>query len=294
MCFLRDAQRANRAALRKRRANDTPVTMGAQAHRMSDLDVLLGQTRPPTVPRKSDRMPVWRTMLYTLDISARFLGGALIGKGSVALGDELLASYWTRIFKSGNATLQARGRKNFVPGQPYVVMSNHGSLIDIPAMMGAVPGSLRMVTKEELTKVPVWGHALKASGFVPVDRKNREKAIAQLEKAKVMLARGVSIWISPEGTRARDGMLAPFKKGGFHVALDLGIPIIPAWIEGASDILPPDQFIVNYDGLCTVNFGAPIATAGASLEPLMSDVRAAILALSGRPDEVDATRLRAA
>jgi len=245
---------------------------------------------PKTVRGKADRWPVYKTILYTVDISARFLGRFLVGRGSVAYGDELLRSYWTRIFASGNAKLQAIGRDHFVPGQPYVVMSNHGSLIDIPAMMGAVPGSLRMVTKEELTKVPLWGQALLASGFVPVDRKNRDKAIAQLEKAKAQLARGVSIWISPEGTRSRDGKLAPFKKGGFHVAKDLAIPIMPAWIEGASDILPPDQFVVNYDGVCTVTFGTPIATVGRSVEELMPLVRDAILTLSGKRDAVDAER----
>lgn len=257
------------------------------------LEVLLPAKQAPSLPRREDRMPLYKTIFYTLDISARFLLRTLVGKGSVEAADRLIDGYWRRILKSGNATLRVSGRHHFEPGKPYVVMSNHGSLLDIPCMMGAVPGSLRMVTKEELTKLPVWGQALVASGFVPVDRKNREKAIAQLEKAKEMLHKGVSIWISPEGTRARDGMLAPFKKGGFHVAVDLGVPIIPAWIEGAQDVIPPDQFVARYDGTCTVRFGAPIPTAGRgadkeSLEKLMADVRSAILQLSGRPHEVDA------
>ena len=260
---------------------------------MNDSELLLGPVRPPRVPRQIDRGPVWKTVTYTLDISARFLAHSLVGKGSVAAADRLLDSYWRRIFQSGNSSLRASGRHYFVRGQPYVVMSNHGSLLDIPAMMGAVPGSVRMVTKQELTKVPLWGQALIASGFVPVDRNNRAKAIAQLEKAKEMLSKGVNIWISPEGTRARDGLLAPFKKGGFHVAMDLNVPIIPAWIEGAQDIIPPDQFICRYDGNVTVRFGAPIATMGHSKDnmgALMSQVREAILELSGRGAEVDATR----
>lgn len=264
---------------------------------MSDeVEVILPATRPPSVPRRTDRLPVWKTMLYTLDISARFLGRALVGTDSVEAGDRLLDGYWRRIFQSGNTSLRVSGRHHFQPGKAYVVMSNHGSLLDIPCMMGAVPGSLRMVMKQELTKVPVWGQALVASGFVPIDRKNREKAIGQLEKAKEMLAKGVSIWISPEGTRARDGLLAPFKKGGFHVALDLGVPIIPAWIDGAQDVIPPDQFVVRHDGVCTVRFGAPIATHGRTkedLESLMDEVRSAILGLSGKAEEVDAVKLNA-
>ncbi len=272
---------------------DTPVTKGAHRMPMSDVEIVLPASRAPSVPRRADRMPVFRTMFYTLDISARFLSRALRGKGSVALGDRLLESYWTRIFRSGNACLQATGRRHFEKGRAYVVMSNHGSLIDIPAMMGTVPGSLRMVLKEELTKVPVWGQALVASGFVPVDRRNRDKAIAQLQLAKQQLESGVSIWISPEGTRSRDGRLAPFKKGGFHVARDLGVPIVPAWIDGARDILPPDQFVVRYDGTCTVHFGAPIDTQGKTVEALMAEVRRAILTLSGEPAAVDAARAAA-
>jgi 1-acyl-sn-glycerol-3-phosphate acyltransferase len=269
----------------------------AAGDRSDDPEVILAQVRPPSIPRRTDRVPMWKSMLYTLDISARFLGRSLVGRGSIEAADRLIDGYWRRIFKAGNVSLKVSGRSHFEPGQAYVVMSNHGSLLDIPCMMGAVPGSLRMVTKEELTKVPVWGQALIASGFVPVDRRNREKAIAQLGKAKEMLAKGVSIWISPEGTRARNGLLAPFKKGGFHVAMDLGVPIIPAWIDGAQDVIPPDQFIVRYDGSCHVRFGPPIQTAGRTkedLEPLMREVREAILQLSGKAEEVDATLLRAA
>lgn len=258
------------------------------------VEVILDRERPPSVPRRSDQLPVWRTMQYTLDISSRFLLRLLVGKATREAADRLIDGYWRRIFRSGNAALHVTGRHHFTPGQPFIIMSNHGSLLDIPALMGAIPGSMRMVMKEELSRVPVWGQALVASGFVAIDRKNREKAIGQLEKAKKMLGKGISIWISPEGTRSRNGLLAPFKKGGFHLATQLGMPIIPAWIEGASDIVPPDQFRVIYDGTCTVRFGAPIDTAHVGREQLpelMAEVRRAILGLSGRAEEVDAERL---
>jgi 1-acyl-sn-glycerol-3-phosphate acyltransferase len=254
-----------------------------------DVTMLL-EHRRPVGEGVASRMPVFKTMLYTLDISSRFLVNAAVGKGTVACADRLIDGYWRRILSSGNAELRAIGRRHFEPGKPYIVMSNHASLLDIPVMMGAIPGSMRMVMKEELTRVPVWGQALVASGFVPIDRKNRTKAIGQLERAKAMLTKGVTLWVSPEGTRARDGKLAAFKKGGFHVALDLGVPIIPAFIDGAFGIIPPDQFVVLPDGEITVRFGAPIETRGRSkddLEPLMDTVRDAILELSGRRDEID-------
>jgi 1-acyl-sn-glycerol-3-phosphate acyltransferase len=248
-----------------------------------DTPVLLLDHAAPIDRERTDRWPTWKTMAYTLDISLRFLASSAVGRGSIARADELIAGYWTRILRSGNASLSAAGREKFPPGQPCVVMSNHSSLLDIPALMGAVPGSVRMVTKEELTKVPIWGQALVKSGFIAIDRKNREKAIAQLEKAKKVLAQGVHVWIAPEGTRSRSGALGAFKKGGFHVAMDLAVPIIPCWIHGANEIIPPDSFTCRYGRDIVVRFGDPIPTAGRSrddMDALMLEVREAMVALS--------------
>jgi 1-acyl-sn-glycerol-3-phosphate acyltransferase len=249
-------------------------------------ELLLPRVRPRGQPFWT-RMPVFKTVFYTLDISARFLLNLVVGKGTIACADRLIDGYWRRILQSGNADMWVEGRSHFAPGQPFIVMSNHGSLLDIPALMGAVPTSLRMVLKQELTWLPVWGQALVASGFIPINRKNRAQAIAQLQKAKVMLSKGVTVWISPEGTRARDAKLAPFKRGGFHLASDLGVPIIPAYIEGAQHILPPDQLSVQTDCTLVVRFGAPIPTTGVEVPTLMAQVRAAILTLSKRAGEID-------
>jgi len=256
-------------------------------------EVLLDHARPlgQGTPSKA---PVYKTMGYTLDISSRFLANWMVGKGTIACADRLIDSYWRRIFKAGNARLSVTGIENFAEGKPHVVMSNHASILDIPAMMGAVPGSMRMVMKQELSRVPIWGQALVASGFIAVDRKNRKKAITQLEKAKRILGQGVNVVVFPEGTRSRDGLVHEFKKGGFHVAVDFGVPIVPAWIEGA-DLVPPDQFVVIPDGEVEVRFGKPIPTEGFSkdnLPELMARVREAILALSGKAETVDVERLR--
>lgn len=247
----------------------------------SDVEVLMPPKRAASEKRKRGYLPILRTIAYTLDISTRFLARSMVGTGTVESADNLLDGYWKRIFRSANGELSVKGREHFEPGNSYVVMTNHSSLLDIPALMGAIPGSMRMVMKEELSRVPIWGPALVASGFIPIDRKNRQKAIAQLEKAKQQLASGISVWISPEGTRSRTGgtALSQFKKGGFHLAMDLGRPIIPGWIEGANGIIPPDQFVVVYDGHCTVRFGPPIQTANRKPEDmpkLMEEVRVAI------------------
>lgn len=245
------------------------------------MSVLLEQR--PGRKRSQSHLPVLQTMGYTLDISMRFLASDLMGRGSLERGDELLR-WWARsILTAGNVALVADGQEHMVPGKPYVVMSNHRSLLDIPALFLATPGSLRMVLKEELTRIPIWGRALVASGFIPIDRGNKARAIAQLEVAKAHLSRGVCVWIAPEGTRSRDGELGPFKKGGFHMALQLGIPIVPVWIQGTETIIPPQSFRVQYNGRVHLRFGRPIATQGylaGDIEALMAKVRQAMLDLS--------------
>jgi len=246
--------------------------------------VVQGRVKPLGRAPRRDALPLAKTALYTLDISVRFLVAAALRRGSIALADRLLDGYWRRIFQSGNARLIVDGRERF-DGRASVVMSNHGSLLDIPALMGAVPGSLRMVLKQELTRVPIWGPALVKSGFVPVERGTKERAVAQLAEAEKLLARGVHVWISPEGTRSRTGELGPFKKGGFHLARSLGAPIVPAWIEGTRSIVPPDRFDASHDGTVFVRFGAPIETKGAEVDALVAAVREAMLALAVRASE---------
>src|SRR5690606_30789925 len=121
-----------------------------------------------------------------------------------------------------------------------VLMSNHRSYYDIPTVFRAVPGRVRMVAKKELFRVPIFGPAMLASGFVKVDRERRESAIASLRESQRLLESGTRVWIAPEGTRSRDGRLGPFKSGGFHLALSAGVPILPMALEGTEKILPHD------------------------------------------------------
>jgi 1-acyl-sn-glycerol-3-phosphate acyltransferase len=120
---------------------------------------------------------------------------------------------------------------------------------------------------------------MKALGIVFVDRGARAQSIRALETAKAQLSSGTSIWMAPEGTRSRDGELGPLKKGGFHVAHALGVPIAPAWIEGTAHIVSPDSFGVHKGGHVVVTYGPPIATAGRTIDDLVADVRAALLTL---------------
>lgn len=134
--------------------------------------------------------------------------------------------------------VNVRGRENIDPSRTYLVMSNHQSHFDIPVLFFAFGPNLRMITKKELFKIPVFGPALKGAGFISIDRGDRAKALTALESAKGFLSSGTHIWIAPEGTRSLTGDLLPFKKGGFVLALDTGLPILPVSIRGTRNVLP--------------------------------------------------------
>jgi 1-acyl-sn-glycerol-3-phosphate acyltransferase len=197
-----------------------------------------------------------------------------------ATTDAYIERFWRFHFEVARATLYATGREHLKKDETYVFMSNHGSWMDIPAMFATVPSSLRMVSKVELMKLPVIGHAMLNGGFIAIDRKNRNKAIRQLEHAKERLKTGISIWIAPEGTRSRNGSLAPFKKGGFHLARDLGMAIVPVYIEGAREVMPADSMWIYPNKSITVHFCEPIMTTSfdrSTTTDLMNKVREAIL-----------------
>ncbi len=165
------------------------------------------------------------------------------------------------------------------PGTPYIIMSNHRSHYDIPLIFVSLPGSIRMLTKKELFKVPVWGKGLKASEFLSIDRHDHAQAIRDLDYAKEQMRGGIVLWVAPEGTRSRDGSIGEFKKGGFMVAIQTGATIIPVGISGSEKILRPGtwDFFLNQDVQVTI--GMPIDASAYTLETrdrLMDDVKETI------------------
>ena len=174
----------------------------------------------------------------TLRISVPTLFDALLGNLTPELCDARLDWWSKRLLEQAEVSLQISGVEHALGGRAFVVMSNHQSLYDIPALFQSLPLRLRMVAKAELFRIPIWAQAMRVAGFVEIDRSARERAIESLERAKLALGRGTSIWIAPEGTRSRDGSLGPFKHGGFHLAAGAGAPILPVSVVGTRSILP--------------------------------------------------------
>lgn len=180
--------------------------------------------------------------------------------------------YWTvKLLSLVKATCHVHNPHEVIlePNRAYILMSNHTSLYDIPLIFIALPGSIRMIAKKELFRVPIWGHAMKACEFLAIDRKNSAQAILDLEIVREKMRSGIIPWIAPEGTRSRDGSLGVFKKGGFMLAIQTGATIIPVGIRGAADILPPKTLAIRTRQTVNVVIGKPVDASLYSVETRM-------------------------
>ena len=215
----------------------------------------------------------------TLRISVPTLWDTLRGRLTAEACDARLDWWSKQLLSKAAVDLSCRGVEHAQVERPFVVMSNHQSLYDIPVLYQALPLRLRMVAKAELFRIPIWAQAMRAAGFVELDRSARDRAIESLERARSALAGGTSIWIAPEGTRSKNGSLGPFKHGGFHLAVGAGAAILPVTVSGTRAILPAQGANVISGARVCVTVHAPIdpATFGAEVdEPLVQAVRRAI------------------
>jgi len=199
-------------------------------------------------------------VIYTAVLGSLGIVVCLLMPGGAALIP--LARLWSFLVLK---TYRVRRRSIMPPGfeapTPCVFVANHQSLFDIPALVLAVPADFRIVAKRELLYVPIFGWALWLAGFIFIDRSDRDKAIRRLEAGARRIRRGGSIVVFAEGTRSPDGRLLPFKKGGFILAIQAGVPIVPVSIRGGREVLPKGSLRVS-PGRIDVIFGAPVATSG--------------------------------
>lgn len=145
----------------------------------------------------------------------------------------------------------------------YLVMANHSSHFDLPGIFSCLPIDMRPVAKRELGKIPIFGWVLKAGAAIMIDRGDREKAKASIERAGETIRAGRSVLLFPEGTRTETLDVAPLKKGPFFLAVEAGVPILPVGIVGTADILKPHDWQIH-PGRVSVHVGKPIETSGFS------------------------------
>jgi 1-acyl-sn-glycerol-3-phosphate acyltransferase len=175
--------------------------------------------------------------------------------------------------------VESRGTSKIDPDKGYIYLSTHTSYLDAPALAIVIPQPMFWVFKKELARIPMFGWALLSMGQIMVDRSDAKQARKSMEEAGKALTGNLSVLVYPEGTRSKDGKLKPLKKGGFHMALSAGLPIVPARVLGSYELLPPGALTVR-PGRVVVELFDPIPTEGkteADIPELISRVKAAFL-----------------
>jgi 1-acyl-sn-glycerol-3-phosphate acyltransferase len=163
--------------------------------------------------------------------------------------------------------------------QPVIFMSNHESQMDPPVLIAALPLPAVYIAKQEIKYLPFIGWAAWAAGVIFIDRRDRERALRSIHDAALQIRGGKSVVIFPEGTRSRTGELLPFKKGGFALAQDAGVPIIPIATVGGYQVLPRGTLRFR-PGRYLVLVGEPVEPADhPDRDALMATVRSRIEAL---------------
>jgi 1-acyl-sn-glycerol-3-phosphate acyltransferase len=174
------------------------------------------------------------------------------------------------LLAGAGARLVVTGREQLGVTRARLVVANHQSWIDVPALVRALPVPLHFLAKRELAAVPLLGWYIRAMGMVFVERGARRRAAGSVAQAGALLAAGRTVVSFPEGTRSRDGRLRPFKSGAFGAALATGTPVLPVALVGPGAVLPAGGFRVR-PGTIEVRIGAPIDPA-----PFAPDDRAGL------------------
>lgn len=156
------------------------------------------------------------------------------------------------------------GGRDHVPPDAVVFCSNHESNVDPAVLFQALHPHLHVLYKAELHKLPIMGTVFDVGGFVPIERSDRDRAMASIGIGAGSLRAGNSFLIFPEGTRSRTGDLLPFKKGGFIMAIQAQVPVVPVAIQGGRAAMRKGSAFVRPVRV-SVRIGTPIPTAGLTL-----------------------------
>ncbi len=195
------------------------------------------------------------TFVYIFVVGGPFLLYAVISRRTDALYAVGVLGARLALWLAG-VKMQVIGKEKIPAGQAVIFMPNHQSNSDPPAVFVQLPPVLVMA-KKEFFRVPVLGPSMRLRGFIPVDRKNRERAMEAVEEAVRSLQAGHSFLVFPEGTRSPDGRLQRFKKGAFLMAVKSGAAIVPVSVSGSRFIMPKGANALR-PGVIRIAFHDPV------------------------------------
>jgi lysophosphatidate acyltransferase len=188
--------------------------------------------------------------------------------------------------------VRVHGREHVHSSKPAIYAGNHTSIFDAFTSIWLSPVGTVGVAKKEIIYYPFYGLAWLLAGHLTIDRGHTERAKASMAKMGAFVKQhGLHIFMWPEGTRAADGRLLPFKKGVAHLALQTRLPIVPMVTVGAHKAWMKGSLLLRKVPI-DITFLPPIDTTGWSEDHLDAHVEAlrqafiAALPMEQRPVEV--------
>ncbi|MEN8221787.1 MAG: lysophospholipid acyltransferase family protein [Acidobacteriota bacterium] len=224
-------------------------------------------------------------VIYIVGISHFILGTIVIFLTGIfttgKLFEFMINTFSRFIIFLGGVWVKTEGRENILPGKKYIVMMNHVNIFDGFVLKSTFVKKVRGIEEETHMNWPIYGHLMKRIGMIPINRKNARKALGSLKKAaeKLNEQKDLSVGIMPEGTRTRNGKLSKFKRGGFLLALESGLDILPITQSGSYKIKQKTGWIIR-PGKINVNIDESIPVKGYTkdnINELMEKVRNTML-----------------
>ncbi|HEX9856113.1 MAG TPA: lysophospholipid acyltransferase family protein [Acidimicrobiia bacterium] len=206
-------------------------------------------------------------LVFTIALAGIVVVVAIV-KRDTPLIDRIIR-WWSRSFLFvGGVDLEIEGRDRIDPAGQYVFVANHLSNFDIPVMFLTAPVPIRYLAKKEVYRIPLVSTAMHHIGMVKVDRQAGSSVHTTVnEGVAAAKARGHSLIIFPEGTRSDEGMLQPFKKGAFRIAIANQLTVVPVTISGTWEVWAPGRKVI-FPGAVRSVVHEPIPTAGLTLADL--------------------------
>jgi 1-acyl-sn-glycerol-3-phosphate acyltransferase len=240
-------------------------------------------------PARAFEEPSLKDKIISAGLWTAGLGWLAPALGSMALVYEVVPAHRVNVLGRAYCRVQialtgnrwrAVVHPSVDPDRPYIFVQNHTNHYDHVLAYNATPHYKQGLELESHFKFPFYGRFMKARGTVPV-KKGGGQTSDLTQRIKREIDAGRSILAFPEGSRTRTGRVAPFRKGIFYIARDLGVPIVPVAVTGAFDVMRAGSPIIRPGNQITVYCDEPVETAGVSdeeLPKLIEQVRGAMKA----------------
>jgi 1-acyl-sn-glycerol-3-phosphate acyltransferase len=173
-----------------------------------------------------------------------------------------------------------------IPLRGTVLMFNHTSYVDALVLAAVLPGEPAYLAKKEFSSQFLIGRLLRRLGVLFVDRYELASSLADVAAATASANPDRILVVFPEGTFTRRPGLAGFYLGGFKIAAEAGLAVVPGVLRGTRTMLRSDQWLPRPSTVC-VDFGEPIQPTGKDFPAILrlrDAVRQSILERCGEPD----------